>query len=154
MSDDGKLYVEITGEISGTITSAKDAQNVTSLINGNKLTDIFESDGITVKSTTKLKTPRTVQVDLGSINSVSFNGTKNIQPGVRGVLQVKNGGTGVATLNDLKATSTRLGLVKVGYTGDGSKLPVELENDQMFVDTTSTTTKIKKLEEQLTWGTF
>ena len=154
MSNDGKLYVEVTGEISGTITNAKDAQNVTSLINGKKIIDIFESDGITVKSTTKLKTSRTVQVDLSSTNSVSFDGTENIQPGVKGVLQVKNGGTGVATLNELKATSTKLGLVKVGYTKNGSKLPVELENDQMFVDITSTTTKIENLEEQLTWGKF
>ena len=107
-----------------------------------------------IDTATKLKTSRKIQVDLSNTYAADFDGSKNIQPGVKGVLQTQNGGTGVATLNELKATSTKLGLVKVGYTKNGSKLPVELENDQMFVDTTSTTTKIEKLEEQLTWETF
>ncbi len=48
-------------------------------------------------SATKLTTSRTVQTNLASTSSASFNGTANITPGVTGVLPVANGGTGNTT---------------------------------------------------------
>lgn len=64
---------------------------------------------------TKLKTARTIQVNLASTSSASFDGSENITPGVTGILAVGNGGTGLATLtsgyaligNGTKAVSLR-----------------------------------------------
>ena len=47
-------------------------------------------------TSTKLKTGRTIQIDLTSTSAATFNGTANITPGVTGVLPVANGGTGSA----------------------------------------------------------
>ena len=46
---------------------------------------------------TKLKTARTIQTNLASTTSASFNGSANITPGVTGTLGVGNGGTGSTT---------------------------------------------------------
>ena len=46
LNDDNQMYVEITGEISGTSSNAK---NVTEKINGKAISSIFESDGVTAK---------------------------------------------------------------------------------------------------------
>lgn len=46
---------------------------------------------------TQLATARTIQTNLGSTSSASFNGTENITPGVTGTLPVANGGTGKTT---------------------------------------------------------
>lgn len=43
---------------------------------------------------TKLATSRTIQTNLGSTSAASFNGSANITPGVTGVLEIGNGGTG------------------------------------------------------------
>ncbi len=43
---------------------------------------------------TALKTARTIQTDLASTSSVSFDGSANVTPGVTGVLPLTNGGTG------------------------------------------------------------
>ncbi len=48
-------------------------------------------------SATKLATARTIQTNLASTSTASFNGTANITPGVTGVLPVANGGTGSAS---------------------------------------------------------
>ena len=42
----------------------------------------------------QLTTARTIQTNLGSTTAASFNGTANITPGVTGILNVANGGTG------------------------------------------------------------
>jgi len=47
---------------------------------------------------TTLQTARTIQTNLASTSSASFNGSANITPGVTGTLPVANGGTGAATL--------------------------------------------------------
>lgn len=44
----------------------------------------------------KLSNAYTIQTDLGSNSAVAFNGTKNIEPGVKGILPLGFGGTGVA----------------------------------------------------------
>ena len=55
----------------------------------------------TVSSANTLATARTVQTNLGSTTSASFNGSANITPGVIGTLPVSNGGTGATTLTGL-----------------------------------------------------
>lgn len=56
---------------------------------------------------TKLATARTIQTNLGSTSSASFNGTANVTPGVTGTLPVTNGGTGATTAANAR---TNLGL--------------------------------------------
>ncbi len=48
-------------------------------------------------SATKLATARTIQINLESTSSASFDGTANITPGVTGTLPISNGGTGQTT---------------------------------------------------------
>lgn len=45
------------------------------------------------KTADQLTTARDVQIDLASKESAAFDGTKNINPGVKGVLSLENGGT-------------------------------------------------------------
>lgn len=64
-------------------------------------------------SATKLQTARTVQTNLASTSSASFDGTANIAPGVTGVLPTTNGGTGnvngtVAALTTARTFQTNL----------------------------------------------
>lgn len=53
-----------------------------------------------VTSASKLATARTIQINLASTSSASFNGTDNITPGVIGTLPITNGGTGATTRKD------------------------------------------------------
>ena len=46
---------------------------------------------------TTLQTARTIQTNLASTSSASFNGSANITPGVTGTLPIANGGTGATT---------------------------------------------------------
>lgn len=63
---------------------------------------------------TKLKTARTIQTNLASTSSVSFDGSADITPGVKGILPITNGGTGANT-----AISAISSLVCRGtFTGD------------------------------------
>lgn len=48
-------------------------------------------------SANRLATARTVQTDLGSEREVSFDGSANITPGVKGTLPIAHGGTGATT---------------------------------------------------------
>lgn len=47
---------------------------------------------------TKFRNAITIQTDLGSTSSASFDGSANVTPGVTGTLPVANGGTGQTTL--------------------------------------------------------
>lgn len=66
---------------------------------------------------TKLKTARSIQVDLASIESASFDGSADVTPGVKNILSVANGGTGASDLtnitvgNAMKATQDSNGNV-------------------------------------------
>ena len=59
-----------------------------------------------IGSAATLTTARTVQTNLASTSTASFNGSANIAPGVTGVLGVANGGTGNTT--NQAATSVAL----------------------------------------------
>lgn len=52
------------------------------------------SAGGVANSATKLATARTIQTNLASTGTASFDGSRNVSPGVTGVLAVGNGGTG------------------------------------------------------------
>ena len=65
-------------------------------------------------SATKLATARTIQTNLGSTSSASFNGTANVTPGVTGTLPIANGGTG--------ATTAAAALTKLGITATAAEL--------------------------------
>lgn len=67
------------------------------------------SAGGSATSAVKLQNARTIQTNLQSTSTASFDGTANITPGVTGVLPVANGGTGQTTLIDAeKALLTSL----------------------------------------------
>jgi hypothetical protein len=54
----------------------------------------------TTGSAATLTTARTIQTDLASTSSASFNGSADITPGVTGTLAVANGGTGQTSYTD------------------------------------------------------
>lgn len=58
-------------------------------------------------SAIKLKNARTIQTNLASTSSASFDGTSNITPGVTGTLPISNGGTGAS---NRKTAITNLGI--------------------------------------------
>lgn len=64
---------------------------------------------------TKLATARTLQTNLGSTSSASFDGSANATPGVTGTLGVSNGGTGSTTA---AAARTALGAAASGANSD------------------------------------
>lgn len=51
---------------------------------------------------TKLATARTIQTNLASTSSASFDGSANITPGVTGTLSITHGGTGATTAADAR----------------------------------------------------
>lgn len=65
----------------------------------------------TTGSAATLTTARTIQTNLASTSSASFNGSANITPGVTGTLPVANGGTGATTAANARANlgATTLG---------------------------------------------
>ena len=64
---------------------------------------------------TKLKTARTIQTNLESAASASFDGSANIAPGITGTLPVANGGTGATTAAE---ALTNLGAAASNHTHD------------------------------------
>ena len=69
----------------------------------------------TSPTATKLATARTLQTNLGSTSSASFDGSANATPGVTGTLGVSNGGTGSTTA---AAARTALGAAASGANSD------------------------------------
>ena len=70
------------------------------------------STGLAAKATI-LATARTIQTNLGSTSSASFNGSANITPGVTGTLPVARGGTG-QTSNSPAVTTTAYRAIYAG----------------------------------------
>lgn len=63
-------------------------------------------NGVPTKATA-LETARTILTNLGSTTAASFNGTANVEPGIKGVLPVANGGTGSSTKNFVDLSSAQ-----------------------------------------------
>lgn len=83
---------------------------------GNESGTALEGNGVAL-SAKKLQTPRTITVELGQQSGEEFDGTANITPGVSGILNPANGGTGVNSLQALAQALQQTGLV-----GGGPKL--------------------------------
>lgn len=62
----------------------------------------------------KLTTGRTIQTNLGSTSTATFDGTVNITPGVTGTLPIKNGGTGATTATGI--------LTNIGITATAAEI--------------------------------
>lgn len=85
-------------------TTAPSIKTHTEAINkAQKTADNAAKETGLAASATKLATARTIKVNLGSGNAASFNGTANVTPGVTGVLQPENGGTGGTTAAEARA---------------------------------------------------
>ena len=76
---------------SGTLPVARGGTGQTSLANVTG-----------VGSANKLTTARTIQINLASTSSASFDGSANVTPGVTGILPAANGGTGYNSLSNVK----------------------------------------------------
>lgn len=87
---------------------------------GNEAGTALEGNG-TALSAKKLQTPRTITVELGQQSGEEFDGTANITPGVSGILNPANGGTGVNSLQALAQALQQTGLIG----GDGIALAAE-----------------------------
>ena len=83
---------------------------------GNESGTALEGNGVALAAK-KLQTPRTITVELGQQSGEAFDGTANITPGVSGILNPANGGTGVNSLQALAQSLQQTGLI-----GGGPKL--------------------------------
>lgn len=77
---------------------------------GNESGTALEGNGVAL-SAKKLQTPRTITVELGQQSGEAFDGTANITPGVSGILNPANGGTGTNSLESLATQLTNTGLL-------------------------------------------
>lgn len=84
--------------------------------------DIPKSDG--TESATKLATARNIQTNLASTSPASFDGTKNITPGVTGILPVANGGTGAITAEGAREKLGAFPCFKLSDTVDLDNLKI------------------------------
>lgn len=101
-------------------------------LSGGELTGALTVPTLTVTGTltgtasaaTQLANPRTIQTNLESTSSASFNGTANVTPGVTGTLGVGNGGTGQSswTANRLIYSSSSAELSELGAGTSGQVL--------------------------------
>ena len=91
-------------------------------------------NNVSVGSANKLSTARTIITNLASTDSVSFDGSKNITPGVTGILPIANGGTGnskgtVNSFNIVAITSANIDELKTNgfyeiYSPGCTNLPI------------------------------
>jgi hypothetical protein len=118
---DGQLYTNSVSRM----TNAGLLQNTDLTGTGNTFPTLNQN---TTGSAATLTTPRTVQTNLASTASTSFNGSANITPGITGTLPVLNGGTGVTTSTGtgstvLSASPTLTGTPNIA-TATGTSLSV------------------------------
>ena len=93
----------------------------------------------TTGSAATLTTARTIQTNLASTSSASFNGSANITPGVTGTLPIANGGTGqttqTAAFDALSPATTKGDLIVHNGTND-VRLPVGTNDFVLTADST------------------
>ena len=90
--------ISLTGSVTGSGTF--DGSGNLSIDTTTSHTHLYAGSstaGGVANSATKLATARTIQTNLGSTSSASFDGTADITPGVTGTLPISNGGTGATT---------------------------------------------------------
>lgn len=152
-------YVRLNGNstIDGTLTATAFNGNLTGNVTGN------------ADSATKLKTARSIQVDLGSTAAKAFNGTTSVTPGVTGVLPVAHGGSGLTAspsmLINLATTaaksvftaSPRPGVTGVlpvahGGTGNGSVDTTPTSGSTKMVTSGGIYTALSKKQDTITGG--
>ena len=92
---DYDIYYQVEGNAKTYTTFYTTYQASTST--GTAITSGKRLEGNIAYEADKLSTARTIQTDLASTSSASFDGTANITPGVTGTLPVANGGTGATT---------------------------------------------------------
>ena len=98
-----KLYTGTGQNIDGTMTQSalNTALNSKSDTNHNHDSTYLKTTA-NAASATKLVTSRTIQTDLASSASASFDGTNNITPGVIGILPMTNGGLGTTSAEEAR----------------------------------------------------
>jgi hypothetical protein len=116
--------------LAGAVTSGQYLRgNGTNVVMSSiQVADVPTLNQNTTGSAATLTTARTIQTNLASTSSASFNGSANITPGVTGTLPVANGGTGATTLSGV-------------VIGNGtSAFTVKTNPSGAFVGTTDTQT--------------
>lgn len=105
------------GNVNNTSDATKNTATATltnkDLTSGTNTFPTFNQN--TTGSAATLTTSRTIQTNLSSTSSASFNGSTDITPGVTGTLGVSNGGTGRVT------ATTPYGIIAAGTTATGSQ---------------------------------
>ena len=82
------------GNVNNTADSAKS-------VNYANSAGTCTGNAATATKANQLTTARTIQTNLASTSTASFNGTANVTPGVTGTLPVANGGTGQTNLSNV-----------------------------------------------------
>ena len=103
-------------------------------------TDVPTLNQNTTGSAATLTTGRTIQTNLASTSSASFNGSANITPGVTGTLPVTNGGTNTSTA--FTAGSVVFAGTGGTYTQDNSNLFFDDTNNRVGIGLTNPEAKI------------
>ena len=92
-TDASNTYLGKTAK-AASATSADSATKATQDASGNTITSTYLKKTDAADSAKKLSTARTIRTDLTSTDYVSFDGSENVMPGVKGILPLVNGGTG------------------------------------------------------------
>lgn len=101
---DYDIYYQVEGTAKTYTTFYTTYQASTST--GTEITSGKRLEGNIAYEADKLSTVRTIQTDLASTSSASFDGTDDITPGVTGTLPVANGGTGTNAASKSALTSS------------------------------------------------
>lgn len=90
----------------------------------------------TTGSAATLTTARTIQTNLASTSSASFNGSANITPGVTGTLPIANGGTNATTAAGALTSLGALAATNPSYTGTltGGTGVINIGSNQFYKD--------------------
>ena len=125
LTTDDNLIVGAPGTTAGSVVTIDGTQTLTAkTLSSPTFSGAYSFGGTptwptfnqnTTGSAATLTTARTVQTDLASTATASFNGSANITPGVTGTLGVANGGTGRTT------ATTAYGLIAAGTTATGAQ---------------------------------
>lgn len=110
-------------------TAEKTVLDNTSGTNTGDQTNITGNAG----TATKLAAARTIQTNVGSTSSASFDGSANVTPGITGTLAVGNGGTGRTT------ATTAYGLIAAGTTATGAQQTISPGTSGQFLKSAGAT---------------